>query len=141
MLDDCAVSPYILGVTISEWQRRAAEEKKEETFPATLEAVGQVRAMAQGEKQLHKAAMRTHAIHLLARRFPHHYPSERVIIEICGKDGLALIPAAENSFSVVLELHQPGQAHEPEPVFRIVKPDGSADLWPPQSNNGETPPS
>jgi hypothetical protein len=99
-------------------------------------------AMAQGEKALHRAAMRTHAMHLLARRFPHHYPSERQLMELSAPGGLPLIPASENQFNVVLELHPQEQAGapEPEPVFRIVKPGGaSADLWPPLAN-GERPP-
>lgn len=63
-----------------------------------------IEAMAEGEKRLHKAAMRTHAIHLLARRFPNHYPSERQLMEISAKDRMPFSPT-EQQFSVVLELH------------------------------------
>jgi hypothetical protein len=125
--------------TFYEWMGRGEELPKScyGKFRAAM-----VRAMAQGEKVLHKAAMRTHAIHLLARRFPNHYPSERQLMEIAGANGTPLIPTGQ--FNVVLELATPpGQPQEPEPVFRIIKPDGSADLWPPpeqSNNNGETPP-
>jgi hypothetical protein len=96
-----------------------------------------LKAMAQGEKVLHKAAMRTHAIHLLARRFPNHYPSERQLMEISGKDGLPLIPAPENSFAVVIERDP---RDEPEPAFRIVQPDGSEAVWIAPLTNGQEKP-
>jgi len=62
-------------------------------------------------------------------------------MEISGKDGDALFPAADNQFKVVLELHPPEVPTEaPEPAFRIVRPGGQGvDLWQPPSN-GQQPP-
>lgn len=126
--------------TFYEWMGRGEELPKScyAKFRAAM-----VKAMAAGEKRLHVLAMKTHALHLLARRFPNHYPSERQLMEISGKDGLPLIPPEGNGFTVILELHQPGEAQEPGRAFRIVQPDGRVDLWTPpeqQQSNGATPP-
>lgn len=68
--------------TFYEWMGRGEEQPKScyAKFRLAL-----VKAMAKGEKVLHKAAMRTHAIHLLARRFPNHYPSERQLMEVSAR--------------------------------------------------------
>jgi hypothetical protein len=120
--------------TFYEWMGRGEEQPKScyGRFRAAM-----VKAMAQGEKQLHKAAMRTHAIHLLARRFPSHYPSERAIMEISGKDGLPLIPAAENSFSVVIELTPQPDDREFVIEHQGGPSDGKREIWQP---NGQEPP-
>ena len=58
--------------------------------------------------------------------------------ELVGKDGLPLFPAAEKQFSVVLDVHaQPASGEPVAEAFRIVKPDGRAELWQP---SGERPP-
>jgi hypothetical protein len=80
----------------------------------------------------------------LARRFSHHYLSQRQLIEVSGKDGQPLFPAGENQFNVVLELHPPEQTGVEKPpaseAFRIVQPNGTVDLWQPQQPNRERPP-
>ena len=56
---------------------------------------------------------------------PHHYPSERQLIKVSGKDGLPL-------FLPVLELHPLEQTGVEKPpaseAFRIVQPNGAVDL-------------
>jgi len=102
-----------------------------------------LQAMAEGEKALHIMAMKSTPIHVLTRRFPHHYPSERQLMELSAAGGLPLFSASENQFSVVLDLHPQEQAgidRKSTEAFRIVKPDGSAELWQPPQPNGEKPP-
>lgn len=94
--------------------------------------------MLRVEKALHKAAMRTHAIHLLARRFPNHYPSERQLMEISGKDGVPLIPPEANSFKVVLELHPNSPPLENKP-FVIEHVGGQREIWKPPQSDGQEP--
>jgi len=109
--------------TFYRWMRNG-EEDPEGIYGGFRQAM--LQAMAQGEKALHKAAMLTHAIHLLARRFPHHYPSERQLLEVSGKEGLPLIPAVENLFTVVLELNPDNQPVEKRP-FEIEQMGGAND--------------
>jgi hypothetical protein len=126
--------------TFYEWMGRGEEQPKScyAKFRAAM-----VKAMAEGEKVLHRAAMKTHAIHLLARRFPSHYPSEKAIMEISGKDGLPLIPPEANSFRVLLELH-PNSAPLPDKPFVIEhvggEKNGQREIWPPPQPNGKEPP-
>jgi hypothetical protein len=75
---------------------------------------------------------------LLCNWRPEKYRMTSFSGELVGKDGLPLFPT-EQQFNVVLELHQPDQPQEPEPGFRIVKPDGSVDLWVPPQPNGQEP--
>jgi hypothetical protein len=75
---------------------------------------------------------------LLCNFRPEKYRMTSFSGELVGKDGLPLFPAAEKQFSVVLDVHaQPTNGEPVAEVFRIVKPDGSAELWQP---NGERPP-
>jgi hypothetical protein len=102
-----------------------------------------LQAMAEGEKTLHNMAARSTPIHVLTRRFPQHYPSERQLMELSAPGGQPLIPASENSFSVVLDIYPQEQAGDEKPiseVFRVVQPNGSVDLWQPPKANGEKPP-
>jgi hypothetical protein len=101
-----------------------------------------LQAMAEGEKMLHNMAARSTPIHVLTRRFPQHYPSERQLMELSAPGGLPLIPATENSFSVVIDIYpqQTGDEKPLDEVFRIVQPDGRVDLWSPPKANGQQPP-
>ncbi len=102
-----------------------------------------LQAMAEGEKVLHNLAAKSTPIHVLTRRFPNHYPSERQLMELSAPGGLPLIPPSENSFSVCIDLYPQDQTGDEKPldeVFRLVKPDGSVDIWQPPKPNGEMPP-
>ena len=108
----------------------------------------------QRRKSAEEAELRREQVHLKfisqdkdwkARRWllcnfrPEKYRMTSFSGELLGKDGLPLFPAAENQFAVVLDVHaQPASGEPVAEAFRIVKPDGSAELWQP---NGEKPPS
>jgi hypothetical protein len=119
--------------TFYRWMRNG-EEDPDGIYGKFRQAM--LRSMAKGEKVLHKAAMRTHAIHLLARRFPHHYPSERQLMEISAPGGLPLIPS-ENQFNVTIELHTVEQSVPPleNKPFQIVGLDGQRQQW--NGSNGQ----
>jgi len=75
---------------------------------------------------------------LLCNFRPEKYRMTSFSGELLGKDGVPLFPAAENQFAVVLDVHpQPASGEPVAEAFRIVKPDGGAELWQP---NGERPP-
>src|SRR5258707_5548162 len=102
-----------------------------------------LQAMAEGEKVLHNLAAKSTPIHVLTRRFPNHYPSERQLMELSAPGGLPLIPPSENSFSVCIDLYPQDQTGDEKPldeVFRLIKPDGSVDIWQPPKPNGQMPP-
>jgi hypothetical protein len=74
---------------------------------------------------------------LLCNFRPEKYRMSSFSGELVGKDGLPLFPAAEKQFAVVLDVHaQPASGEPVAEDFRIVKPDGSEELWQP---NGERP--
>jgi hypothetical protein len=58
-------------------------------------------ASANGEAVLHEAAVVANPLQVLVRRFPHHYPPERKIMELSGKDGSPLAVSA--GVNVVIE--------------------------------------
>src|SRR5260221_11362000 len=98
---------------------------------------------AKGEKGLHTFAAKSPPVHVLRRRLPNRYPRGRQLMELSAPGGLPLIPPSENSFSVCLELYPQDQTCDEKPldeVFRLVKPDGSVDIWQPPKPNGEMPP-
>jgi hypothetical protein len=47
-------------------------------------------ANAHGESVLHAAAVISNPLQVLVRRFPSHYPSERLQMELSGRDGKAI---------------------------------------------------
>jgi hypothetical protein len=79
---------------------------------------------------------------LLCCWHPDRYKNTFVSAELYGPDHMPLIPAAENSFAVLIDLH-PQEQNEPEPEFMIVDVDGKkqngADyLRMLRSNNGQS---
>jgi len=122
--------------TFYEWMGRGVENPESCYGKFRTEMV---KAMAQGEKQPHNKAMRTHAIHLLSRRFPSHYPSERQLLEVSAPGGLPPIPS-ENPFHVVIELDPRDEQLLPEKQFTLVHPDGRAEMIDGIRGNGLEPP-
>jgi hypothetical protein len=49
-------------------------------------------------------------LEILARRWPSHYPSQRQLFELSGKDGTPIVPPSLNPFNVRIVLAtEPGQ--------------------------------
>jgi hypothetical protein len=117
--------------TFYAWMARG-EERPESVYGKFRQAM--IQAMAVGEKKLHNLAIRTSAIQVLTRRFPNHYPSDRVRMDV-KTDGMPI--SAEGNFTVLLELYPQQSGPQPtEKPFEIIEPNGSRWTWAPPTAGG-----
>lgn len=105
-----------------------------------------IQAMAEGEKTLHNMAAKSTPIHVLTRRFPNHYPSERMRLDMTS-DSMPIMQQSGN-FTVLLELHPAAgvSQQQPETAFEVQEATGQRWKWTPEEDrrrrpggNGELP--
>jgi hypothetical protein len=90
-----------------------------DSMPRFYAAIQEANATA--EEVIHTAAVIANPLQILVRRWPAHYPSERLQMELAGKDGVHIVIESSvsdgnESFCHFLGLRsRPGEASSPLP--------------------------